>query len=106
MKHTKGKWGVKQTGFKKTVVCGNMIIASDLYDENKSPSIDEVDANANLIALAPEMLSVLKEYVDARELDDPYYVKEMRTAVKTKDYRKSANILFMAIDIINKAGGK
>ena len=60
MKHTKGKWGVKQTGFKKTVVCGNMIIASDLYDENKSPSIDEVDANANLIASAPDMLKTLE----------------------------------------------
>jgi cation diffusion facilitator CzcD-associated flavoprotein CzcO len=60
MKHTKGKWEVKQSGGKREVVCGDMTIASGLYDENKSPSIEEVDANANLIVLAPEMIEMLK----------------------------------------------
>ena len=63
MKHTKGKWKVKQSGGKREVVCGDMTIASGLYDENKSPSIEEVDANANLIALAPEMLRLIKDIV-------------------------------------------
>jgi len=63
MKHTKGKWEVKQSGGKREVVCGDMTIASGLYDENKSPSIEEVDANANLIALAPEMLRLIKDIV-------------------------------------------
>jgi|7_EtaG_2_1085326.scaffolds.fasta_scaffold296847_1 hypothetical protein len=60
MKHTQGKWSVKQTDLKKAVVCGDMTIASNLYDENKNPPIEEIDANANLIALAPEMLEMLK----------------------------------------------
>ena len=61
MKHTKGIWEVKQSGGKREVVCGDMTIASGLYDENKSPSIEEVDANASLIASAPEMLELLKD---------------------------------------------
>ena len=88
-------------------------IYDDIISEGETGLADEVGSNAyisadeirNMIELFPEMLSVLKEYVDAEDRDDPYYVKEMRTAVKTKDYRKSANILFMAIDIINKAEG-
>ena len=59
MKHTKGKWEVKQADSKTVVVCGSMVIASDLYDENESPSIEEIDANANLIASAPDMLKAL-----------------------------------------------
>jgi hypothetical protein len=100
MKHTKGKWGIGKGEFGLDINNGEGTIGTIYGDDT------EAKANANLIASAPEMLSVLKEYVDARELDDRYYVKEMRTAVKTKDYRKSANILFMAIDIINKAEGK
>ena len=54
---------------------------------------------------APEMLAVLKEYVYAKELHDPSEVEEMRMAVRTKDYRKSANVLFMALEVIAKAEG-
>jgi len=68
MKHTKGKWEVKQSGGKRAVVCNDMVIASDLYDENKSPSIEEVDANVSLIVLAPEMIEIL-ETIKARNGD-------------------------------------
>ena len=61
MKHTKGKWEVKQADSKTVVVCGSMVIASDLYDENASPSIEEIDANANLMASSPDMLEALKK---------------------------------------------
>ena len=60
MKHTKGKWEVDEIRGCKVVVCGSMVIASDLFDENEEPSIEELDANANLIASAPEMLEMLK----------------------------------------------
>ena len=63
------------------------------------------EQNAHLIANAPEMLAVLKEYVDGYELYDPSEVEEMRMAVRTKDYRKSANVLFMALEVIAKAEG-
>ena len=61
MKHTKGQWEVKQADSKTVVVCGSMVIASDLYDENASPPIEEIDANANLIASAPDMLKALND---------------------------------------------
>ena len=61
MKHTKGKWEVDEIRGCKVVVCGSMVIASDLFDENEEPSIEELDANANLIASAPDMLEVLKK---------------------------------------------
>ena len=99
MKHTKGKWTTVKGEYVLDIDANEGTIATIYANDG------EAKANANLIASAPEMLSVLKEYVDAEDRDDPYYVKEMRTAVKTKDYRKSANILFMAIDIIYKAEG-
>ena len=33
MKHTKGKWEVDEIRGCKVVVCGSMVIASDLFDE-------------------------------------------------------------------------
>ena len=56
MTHTKGKWEVDEIRGCKVVVCGSMVIASDLFDENEEPSIEELDANANLIAAAPDLL--------------------------------------------------
>ena len=61
MKHTKGKWEVDEIRGCKVVVCGSMVIASDLFDENEEPSIEELDANANLIASAPDMLEALNK---------------------------------------------
>jgi hypothetical protein len=76
MKHTQGKWSVKQTDLKKAVVCGDMTIASNLYDENKNPPIEEIDANAKLISLAPEMLQELKMVALGLEHTDSDWAKE------------------------------
>ena len=76
MKHTKGKWEVKQADSKTVVVCGSMVIASDLYDENASPPIEEIDANAKLISLAPEMLQELKMVALGLEHTDSDWAKE------------------------------
>ena len=100
MTHTQGKWLVKQTDFKKAVVCGNMIVASDLYDENKSPPIEEVDANANLIASAPDLLSACKYALGVLESIPEVYAEQI------------ADILDESIDtnrlesVIAKAEGK
>ena len=61
---------------------------------------------ASLIASAPEMLKVLKEYVKYEATHDVAFYQEMKAAVKNKEYKKSLQVLFMAIDVINKAEGK
>ena len=77
MKHTQGKWEVKQADSKKVVVCGNMVIASDLYDENEEPSIEELDANANLIASAPELLTACKYALGVLESIPEVYAEQI-----------------------------
>ena len=103
MKHTKGTWepfsyhnlDIAQEGVRYGVSSSN----------GKYIGEEMTEGDANLIANAPEMLAVLKEYVDGYELHDPSEVEEMRMAVRTKDYRKSANVLFMALEVIAKAEG-
>lgn len=72
--HTPGPWVVKQLSGSETVVMGkrnfqDCLIAQNLYDENIEPTQDELEANASLIAAAPELLDLLKRinysfYVD------------------------------------------
>ena len=60
MKHTKGKWNLFiQDGNGFGVTNGDSVIAIAGEDD-----LPENEANANLIAAAPDMLSVLKEAVD------------------------------------------
>jgi len=71
MKHTPGKWKVKQWKREKakdgfvTVVAdsrGHGLFQSTEYGESK-----KVEANANLIASAPELLEMLKRVVDGKK---------------------------------------
>lgn len=64
--HTPGPWSVIGSGAGQTQVCGRRNgqiceIASYLYDETNEPELDELEANARLIAAAPELLEALKE---------------------------------------------
>ena len=56
--HTPVPWKVYTDGTKTFVVstATGRVVAADLYDENNEPSIEELDANARLIAAAPELL--------------------------------------------------
>jgi len=74
MKHTKGKWKVDRSGIASIYIkSGDVFIAGihnqDKRIEGKRPSdndaydTSETDANANLIALAPEMLRLIKDIV-------------------------------------------
>ena len=76
MKHTPGKWKVKQWKREKakdgfvTVVAdsrGHGLFQSTEYGESK-----KVEANANLIAAAPEMLEALKAMTKLFEKRVPY----------------------------------
>jgi len=59
MKHTKGKWEVDQGEFGLDINNGEGTIGT-IYGEDA-----EAKANANLIASAPEMLSLLKRFLEA-----------------------------------------
>ena len=63
--HTKGKWNIRVVDLTKSVVADDgMVIAAGLYDEAYSPSIEEIDANACLIAVAPELLEHIETIVE------------------------------------------
>ena len=61
---------------------------------------------ARLITFAPELLDVLKEYVKSEATHDVAYYQEMKEAVLNNEYKKSLNVLFMAIDVIAKVEGE
>ena len=94
MKHTKGKWLranrtdvlyiESDNGERIANVCIN------LDGKNNPEKIKEGKANANLIATAPEMLSLLKRflkapaYEEARNTTNMYMLLEEIKAVTTK----------------------
>ena len=53
-----------------------------------------------------KMRFMLMTTVEARNKGDVAFYQEMKAAVKNKEYKKSLQVLFMAIDVINKAEGK
>lgn len=64
--HTKGEWKAVISDVAK-VMCSGQVICSDLYDPGFDPSIEEIDANARLLAAAPELLTALINIVEGRE---------------------------------------
>mgnify|MGYP003148248213 CR=1 FL=1 len=98
MKHTKGKWEVDEIRGCKVVVCGSMVIASDLFDENEEPSIEELDANANLIASAPELLEEIK--------DVQKWILDFRNNVSIENAIKISNRSIRITELITKAEGQ
>lgn len=64
MQHTPGPWTAKLEGGTMAIKGmrngGLCNIARDLWDEDNEPELDEVDANARLIAAAPELLAALR----------------------------------------------
>lgn len=88
MKHTKGPWLVK----------GNYIETQDEYPvaliELGLGSIQKVQANARLIAAAPELLEALKN------------MYEMYRVLASKDHTQDDSLMFNARQAIRKAEGK
>ena len=71
MKHTKGKWKVDRSGITSINIKSGDVFVAGIHNQDKriegmevweSNAYDtsETDANANLIALAPEMIEMLK----------------------------------------------
>ena len=65
-KHTPEPWKVYSDGTKTFVASSSAgrVVAVGLYDESADTPIEEVDANARLIAAAPELLSAAETAVE------------------------------------------
>lgn len=63
-KYTKGPWKITATRGRNYIWHNGILVAElSSYTDIKSANSDERQANANLIAAAPEMLEALKELV-------------------------------------------
>ena len=68
MKHTKEKWvahQIEKTGEFAIFSLNTFIAQTENPMINEEPTKSEKQANANLIASAPEMLSLLKRFLEA-----------------------------------------
>ena len=68
MKHTKEKWvahQIEETGEFAIFSLNTFIAQTENPMINEEPTKSEKQANANLIASAPEMLSLLKRFLEA-----------------------------------------
>jgi len=59
-KHTPGQWEVTHFDGRTQVFAGRRMVVEGLYDEDNEPTLEEVEANARLIAAAPELLEAIK----------------------------------------------
>jgi len=71
MKHTPGPWMAMLKPFGGFTIAplkggGRREIGSVLFRHDKIDIVSEVDANARLIAAAPELLEALKEQIEPR----------------------------------------
>ena len=98
MRHTQGKWvahQIEETGEFAIFSLNTFIAQTENPMINEEPTKSEKQANANLIASAPEMLKSLKLILD-----------ECRAVTVTGFHNKLMNIWEMAEKAIAKAEGE
>lgn len=88
-RHTPGPWTYEQTHNDDIIWAGNFEVATMVYDRNVVPA---VEANARLIAAAPDMLEALE-----------LLVGELRYVPDVKEYAKEANAEIDRVDAIARA---
>ncbi len=89
MKHTKGPWEhiivMNESAVRGERNGKPCLIASCLYDEDNEGEIGELDANARLIASAPDLLEALKSMVEYRGAHDPITEKAREAISKAEE---------------------
>ena len=103
--HTPGPWELFEHSWSDSSICGgvknskkicSLSIYDDATEENQSELESEMDANARLIAAAPELLEALQECVI-----------ELDCLMKTRPaYQGGMNMVERAKSAIAKATGK
>ena len=76
--HTKGPW--RTEGFENLVVNSAEGYTMTLAAGGKDACLDELKANARLIAAAPELLDALRELCADKYLSDPINLERMKNA--------------------------
>lgn len=100
-KGTKGIWTVEEHSWSDTsLMCGEKTIATmsiyhDATEETQEELENEVTANFNLLAAAPELLEALQEAILCL---DRYCIPETSEELKTL-YLKSKNVINRALGI-------
>jgi activator of 2-hydroxyglutaryl-CoA dehydratase len=94
MKHTQGKWNVKEARENLNGL-SSFVSYQVVNDDEVVIAKETTEANANLIAAAPEMLKSLKLILD-----------ECRAVTVTGYHNKLMNIWEMAEETIAKAEGE
>ena len=75
-KHTPGPWIIDGNGIKTSISAGSKHIAMvNYWHVGGADDVigEEHEANARLIAAAPDLLKALHRIVDAEEIDSPSY---------------------------------
>ena len=71
MRHTPGPWKFEIRNYQAMVTTErddiDMVVASNLFDEELDPELEEVEANARLIATAPDLLEALQSLLASLE---------------------------------------
>lgn len=70
--HTPGPWIHKFGHFENED--GYIVIVGEIYGNEKDEDVNEHEANARLIAAAPEMFELLKYVIDKKENADEWHV--------------------------------
>ena len=87
MKHTKGKWNVKEIRENLNGL-SSFVSYQVVNDDEVVIAKETTEANANLIASAPEMLELLKKCY-AGEIEEPYNNDELNAFISKVEERKS-----------------
>ena len=82
--HTSGNW--EREGLIVVACCGRLSIAEvhDHSDTSELHTTEEAEANARLIAAAPDLLEVCKEAFDLIDLARQYFPKSIKNNAKFK----------------------
>ena len=103
MEHTKGPWDFSRMGDSVWILADKTYIAEIITEDDEDCYVkgtEEQDANANLIAAAPELLEACRLVLACVNSNN------ITEQINNEDAEKLSNVLAGAYKAINKAEGK